>query len=79
MITMSELRNVNQQDLKVVYRSAVHLRDRLQKIGRGGPLLKLLEREIFIINEEFERRTERTADRRVTQELKELDLSDFDD
>lgn len=79
MITMSELRNVNQQDLKIAYRSAVHLRKHLEKIGRGGPLLKLLDREIFIINEEFERRTERTADRRVTQELKELNLSDFDD
>jgi len=46
-------------------------------MGRRGPLIKLLDREISMIKQEFERRTERTADARVTQEIKTLKLSYF--
>lgn len=76
---MAELNNVNQQDLKIVYRSAVYLREKLESMGRNGPLIKLLDREISMIKREFERRTERTADARVTQEIKSLNFTDFDD
>ncbi|MEQ8675162.1 MAG: hypothetical protein RLP44_20665 [Aggregatilineales bacterium] len=51
---MRPLDTVTNSDLKMMYRSALFLREKLTSTGRAGsPLAKLLNREIDIINDEL--------------------------
>ena len=72
---MRPLDTVTNGDLKMMYRSAVFLREKLVGTGRSdAPLAKLLTREIDIINEELTRRKLFVAST-ITQETPVVRLS----
>lgn len=50
MITINQ---ISQDDLLVIRDTAVTLRDKLLRLERDGPLVKLLHREILLINDEL--------------------------
>jgi len=63
------LDTVTNGDLKMMYRSAVFLREKMVGTGRSkAPLAKLLNREIDIINDELARRKLFVAST-ITQEM----------
>jgi hypothetical protein len=53
---MGDLKNVHHNELEITHKAALFLRDKLLTIDRDGPLVKLLTREINLINDEMSRR-----------------------
>ena len=68
---MASLSDLTRNDLRIMYRSAIYLKSRLERAGREGPLLKLLEREIDLIKIELEERRKIEEERRRQANQKE--------
>jgi len=50
---MSELSEIEQQELELLTKASIFLREKLLSHGRNGPLVKLLNREIDIFSDEL--------------------------
>jgi len=50
---MTTIDQISQDDLILIRDTAITLRDKLMRLERDGPLVKLLHREILLINDEL--------------------------
>ena len=55
-MNMTTLHTADKNDLILIRKAAIYLRDKLLRIDRDGPLVKLLNREIDIITDELAHR-----------------------
>ena len=53
---MSNLQETSKNELVLIRKAALYLRDKLLMIERDGPLVKLLNREIDLITDELAQR-----------------------
>lgn len=58
---MTTIDQISQDDLLLIRDTSVTLRDKLMQLEREGPLLKLLHREILLINDELAARAAQPA------------------
>lgn len=68
--TMATLQTADKNQLILVRKAALYLRDKLLEVDRDGPLIKLINREVTIIDEELNRR--KALAMQQTQEIAKL-------
>lgn len=68
---MATLQSADKNQLILIRKAALYLRDKLLEVDRDGPLVKLINREVTIIDEELTRR--KTLAAKQTQETAKID------
>ena len=53
---MNNVSDIETKELEIIAKGAIFLRDKLADVGRDGPLVKLLSREIELVNVELAKR-----------------------
>jgi len=53
---MPTIQSADKDDLVLIRKAAIYLRDKLLRVDRDGPLVKLLNREIDVITDELSSR-----------------------